>query len=69
MLMKAISLDSQAVQRHRATILECVKVSCDHILFYFLLISLPSKSPVFYGFICSNRMHSMDSTCTLLPKY
>ncbi|KAL1550889.1 AP-1 complex subunit gamma-2-like isoform X1 [Salvia divinorum] len=25
MLMKAISLDSQAVQRHRATILECVK--------------------------------------------
>lgn len=52
MLMKAISLDSQAVQRHRATILECVKVSCDHILFYFLLISLPSKSPVFYGFIC-----------------
>ncbi|XP_073280007.1 AP-1 complex subunit gamma-2-like [Primulina huaijiensis] len=27
MLMKAISLDSQAVQRHRATILECVKDS------------------------------------------
>ncbi|KAM0052800.1 putative clathrin/coatomer adaptor, adaptin-like, armadillo-like helical [Helianthus debilis subsp. tardiflorus] len=26
MLMKAISIDDQAVQRHRATILECVKV-------------------------------------------
>lgn len=26
MLMKAISVDDQAVQRHRATILECVKV-------------------------------------------
>lgn len=26
MLMKAVSVDSQAVQRHRATILECVKV-------------------------------------------
>lgn len=26
MLMKAIALDSQAVQRHRVTILECVKV-------------------------------------------
>ncbi|GER54335.1 AP-1 complex subunit gamma-1 [Striga asiatica] len=26
MLMKAITLDSQAVQRHRVTILECVKV-------------------------------------------
>lgn len=51
MLMKAISLDSQAVQRHRAMILECVKVSCDHILFYFLLISWPSKSPVFYGLL------------------
>ncbi|KAL9996364.1 putative clathrin/coatomer adaptor, adaptin-like, armadillo-like helical [Helianthus debilis subsp. tardiflorus] len=25
MLMKAISIDDQAVQRHRATILECVK--------------------------------------------
>jgi hypothetical protein len=27
MLMKAISVDTQAVQRHRATILECVKVT------------------------------------------
>lgn len=27
MLMKAISVDAQAVQRHRATILECVKVA------------------------------------------
>lgn len=26
MLMKAITVDAQAVQRHRATILECVKV-------------------------------------------
>ncbi|MFS8007616.1 putative clathrin/coatomer adaptor, adaptin-like, armadillo-like helical [Helianthus anomalus] len=26
MLMKAVSIDDQAVQRHRATILECVKV-------------------------------------------
>lgn len=26
MLMRAISFDAQAVQRHRATILECVKV-------------------------------------------
>ena len=29
MLMRAITVDSQAVQRHRATILECVKVSSD----------------------------------------
>jgi hypothetical protein len=27
MLMKAIAVDTQAVQRHRATILECVKVT------------------------------------------
>ncbi|MCI05972.1 AP-1 complex subunit gamma-2, partial [Trifolium medium] len=27
MLMKAVSADTQAVQRHRATILECVKDS------------------------------------------
>lgn len=26
MLMRAINFDAQAVQRHRATILECVKV-------------------------------------------
>ena len=27
MLMKAMEVDTQAVQRHRATILECVKVN------------------------------------------
>ena len=31
MLMKAITVDAQAVQRHRATILECVKVLHSHV--------------------------------------
>jgi hypothetical protein len=35
MLMRAITVDAQAVQRHRATILECVKVF--HGLLNFLL--------------------------------
>ena len=33
MLMKAITVDGQAVQRHRATILECVKVLCGNVQF------------------------------------
>ena len=33
MLMKAITVDAQAVQRHRATILECVKVSYGNVQF------------------------------------
>lgn len=36
MLMKAITVDAQAVQRHRATILECVKVS-DHVIIFALI--------------------------------
>lgn len=37
MLMKAIAVDSQAVQRHRATILECVKVCYLYILLLLLI--------------------------------
>lgn len=33
MLMKAITIDAQAVQRHRATILECVKVLYGNVQF------------------------------------
>jgi hypothetical protein len=36
MLMNAITVDAQAVQRHRATILECVKVFHGHAYFFFL---------------------------------
>ena len=39
MLMKAVAVDSQAVQRHRATILECVKVLALKC-FYNSLLSL-----------------------------
>lgn len=38
MLMKAITVDAQAVQRHRATILECVKVLHGLLMFFFGLI-------------------------------
>jgi len=37
MLMKAITVDAQAVQRHRATILECVKVwGCTILISFYV---------------------------------
>lgn len=43
MLMRSLTVDSQAVQRHRATILECVKVFYVMLQFpfYLYLIELP----------------------------
>ena len=38
MLMKAITVDAQAVQRHRATILECVKVLHGLLMFFCLIL-------------------------------
>lgn len=38
MLMKAITVDAQAVQRHRATILECVKVLHGLLMFFFFCL-------------------------------
>ena len=39
MLMKAITVDTQAVQRHRATMLECVKVLHGLLMFFLLDIN------------------------------
>lgn len=44
MLMKAITVDAQAVQRHRATILECVKVLHGRV---YLLEDKQSTAPSF----------------------
>ena len=38
MLMKAVTVDAQAVQRHRATILECLKVLIEQSFFLFLIM-------------------------------
>lgn len=42
-LMRAISVDAQAVQRHRTTILECVKVLALYINF-FISFAFVSKT-------------------------
>lgn len=49
MLMKAISVDAQAVQRHRVIILECVKVF-PRIIFYFLGYQVMSKIYLFFHY-------------------
>jgi hypothetical protein len=44
MLMRAITVDAQAVQRHRATILECIKVSMLQCLTSWVLVFYTATS-------------------------
>ncbi|XP_073050182.1 AP-1 complex subunit gamma-2-like isoform X1 [Primulina eburnea] len=81
MLMKAILLDSQAVQRHRATILECVKDSDASIrkraleLVYLLInesnVKSLTKELVDYLEVCDPEFKGELSTkiCSIVEKF
>lgn len=51
MLMRALTVDSQAVQRHRATILECVKVF--YVVFTLLGLSFSERPEYFVSTVLS----------------
>jgi AP-1 complex subunit gamma-1 len=58
--MRAISVDTQAVQRHRTTILECVKVLKSSIYFLIFFGFGQSKS-----YICTCIFHFQDTDASL----